>query len=62
MPEIISDTSPLQYLHQADRPDLLRMLYGRIVVPEGVAEEISEGRALGYLLADPPTRVASALS
>lgn len=52
MPEIISDTSALQYLHQVDRLDLLRLLYGRVVVPEGVAEEIAEGRALGYSLPD----------
>lgn len=50
MPEIISDTSALQYLHQADHLNLLRLLYGRIVVPEAVAAEITEGRALGYSL------------
>lgn len=50
MPEVVSDTSPLQYLHQIDRLDLLRILYGDILVPEGFAEEIAEGRALGHEL------------
>jgi hypothetical protein len=52
VPEVISDTSPLQYLHQADLLDLLPALYGTILVPEGVAEEIDEGRALGHSLPD----------
>jgi predicted nucleic acid-binding protein len=43
--EVISDTSALQYLHQADSLDLLRRLYGTILVPEGVAEEIAAGEA-----------------
>jgi hypothetical protein len=50
--EVISDTSTLQYLHQADSLDLLRRLYGTILVPEGVAEEIAEGRRLGHSLPD----------
>ena len=52
MPEVISDTSPLQYLHQAAHLGLLPTLYGTIIVPEGVAEEIAEGRTLGYSLPD----------
>lgn len=52
MREVISDTSVLQYLHQADCLTLLRALYGAIVVPEGVAEEILEGRRLGHSLPD----------
>lgn len=52
MPEVISDTSPLQYLHQADCLDLLPALYGSVTVPEGVAEEIATGRSLGYSLPD----------
>ncbi len=50
MPETIADTSPLQYLHQCNLLDLLPMLYGRVVVPEAVAAEITEGRALGLSL------------
>lgn len=41
MPEGISDTSPLQYLHQAKYLDLLHILYRTVLVPEGVAEEVS---------------------
>lgn len=52
MLEVISDTSPLQYLYQAERLDLLRVLYETIIVPEGVAEELLEGRSLGYGLPD----------
>jgi predicted nucleic acid-binding protein len=52
MPEVVSDTSPLQYLYQAERLDLLPSLYQQIVVPEGVAEEIAAGRALGHSLPD----------
>jgi hypothetical protein len=32
VPEVISDTSPLQYLHQAKRLDLFRVLYETILV------------------------------
>jgi predicted nucleic acid-binding protein len=35
--EVISDTSPLQYLYQTERLDLLRVLYETIIIPEGVA-------------------------
>jgi len=52
MPEVVSDTSPLQYLYQAERLDLLPALYQEIVVPEGVAEEIAAGRSLGHSLPD----------
>lgn len=52
MPEVISDTSALQYLHQTNHLQLLRDLYGTVVVPEGVAEELAEGRALGHSLPD----------
>lgn len=52
MPEVISDTSPLQYLHQAKCLDLLHILYRTVLIPEGVAEEILEGRSLGYALPD----------
>jgi predicted nucleic acid-binding protein len=48
MPQIaISNTSLPQYLHQAGHLDLLRMLFGHIVVPQAVAAEIARGRALG---------------
>ena len=50
--EVISDTSPLQYLHQVDCLELLPELYGTIIVPEGVAEEIAAGKARGVFLPD----------
>lgn len=52
MPEVIADTSVLQYLYQTDHLQLLRALYERILVPRGVAEEIAEGRSLGHPLPD----------
>jgi hypothetical protein len=55
VPEVVSDTSALQYLYQAECLDLLRKLYGEILIPEGVAEEIAEGRLLGYSLPDLPS-------
>lgn len=52
MPEVISDTSPLQYLFQLNLLDLLPRFYGKIVVPQGVAQEIDSGQALGVSLPD----------
>ena len=52
MLEIISNTSPLQYLHQLGLLDLLRQLVNRVTVPEAVVEELEAGRALGYDLPD----------
>jgi predicted nucleic acid-binding protein len=51
--EVISNTSPLQYLFQAELLDLLPTLYGTIVVPSGVVDELAEGRAQGVALPDP---------
>jgi uncharacterized protein len=51
--EVISNTSPLQYLFQAELLELLPTLYGAIVVPEGVVAELAEGRARGISLPDP---------
>ena len=44
MTEIICDTSPLQYLHQAGQLDLLTKLFGKIIVPTAVLAEIEIGR------------------
>lgn len=41
MREVISNTSPLQYLHQLDLLDVLPTLYGEVLVPAGVAREIA---------------------
>jgi predicted nucleic acid-binding protein len=45
MPEhVISNTSPLFYLHRLRCLDLLRELYQRIIVPDAVADELKAGR------------------
>jgi predicted nucleic acid-binding protein len=52
VPEVVSDTSPLQYLHQAELLHLLPALYGHILVPEAVAAELDRGISLGFHLPD----------
>jgi predicted nucleic acid-binding protein len=52
LPEVVSDTSPLQYLHQLDLLYVLPALGGRIIVPPSVEREISIGRSLGFELPD----------
>jgi predicted nucleic acid-binding protein len=52
LPEVISDTSPLQYLHQLGLLHLLPALAGRIVVPASVERELLTGRELGVDLPD----------
>lgn len=52
MPEVIVDTSPLQYLYQLDLLDILPSFYGEILVPEAVVREIGVGRARGVALPD----------
>lgn len=53
MPEIICNTSPLQYLHQLGLLHLLSDLAGRIIVPSAVISELSAGRAQGVDLPIP---------
>lgn len=52
MPDVICDTSPLQYLHQLGVLESMRSLLGRIVVPPAVVAELNEGRSLGVDLPD----------
>ena len=47
MPEYYCNTSPLQYLHQLGRIEILSALTGGVVVPTSVAEELDAGRAGG---------------
>jgi predicted nucleic acid-binding protein len=54
LPEVICNTSPLQYLHQIGLLHILPALSGRIIVPEAVVEELAQGRAAGLSLPDPP--------
>lgn len=50
MPEIVSDTSPLQYLHQLGLIRLLPALGTSVVIPPAVEREILTGKALGIRL------------
>lgn len=50
---VVSNTSPLLYLHQIGQLDLVRKLYGELVVPEAVAHELARGRELGIDVPDP---------
>jgi len=52
MPEVIANTSPLQYLFQLGLLDLLPELYGEVLVPEGVVLELRSGVDRGVLLPD----------
>ena len=52
MPDLICDTSPIQYLHQLGLLDTLHVLAGRVIVPPTVVSELAEGQALGINLPD----------
>jgi len=52
LPEIVCNTSPVQYLHQLGLLHLLPSLADRITIPTAVAEELDEGRRLGVSLPD----------
>ncbi|OGV81390.1 MAG: hypothetical protein A3K19_07970 [Lentisphaerae bacterium RIFOXYB12_FULL_65_16] len=52
MPEVIVDTSPLQYLHQLRLLHVLPALASRIVVPRPVVDELEVGRASGVDVPD----------
>ena len=43
MPEVIANTSPLQYLFQLGLLRLLPELYGEVLVPGAVAMEVHSG-------------------
>ena len=50
MPDVISNSSPLQYLHQAGVLHLLPALFGQVCVPDAVVAELEEGRRRGVSL------------
>lgn len=52
MPEIICNTSPLQYLHQLSALHFLPVLVKSITVPPAVQDELNTGRELGLDLPD----------
>jgi hypothetical protein len=48
MPELtVSNTSPLFYPHRLRLLDILNTLYGVITIPEGVVDELEQGRSQG---------------
>ena len=53
MPEVICNTSPLQYLHQIGLLHILPALAGRVIIPQAVVDELAQGRAAGLNLPDP---------
>lgn len=55
MPAVICDTSPLQYLHQAELLRLLPALFGVVVVPPAVVSELNEGKRRGVHLPESST-------
>ncbi len=55
MPNIIADTSSIQYLYQLNLLNLLPTLYSQITIPSAVANELAQGHILGILLPDPAT-------
>lgn len=55
MRDVVTNTSPLLYLHQLKLMDLLPRLYQRIVVPSAVVTELAEGARSGYDVPSPAT-------
>lgn len=52
MPELICDTSALQYLHQIGCLEVLQSLASQVVAPPAVAKELAAGIADGYNVPD----------
>jgi hypothetical protein len=52
LPDVICNTSPIQYLYQVQLIDLFPKLAGRVIVPPAVIDELAEGRKLGLNLPD----------
>lgn len=57
MPErfIITNTSPLLYLHLVGHLALLQILYGAIVIPPAVLAELEAGARANVTVPDVPT-------
>lgn len=53
MRDVVTNTSPLLYLHQLGLLELLPRLYERVVVPTAVVEELAEGARCGYAVPTP---------
>ena len=52
MPEAISNTSPLLYLHRIGALEWLPQLFGEVWTPTAVVAELEEGRRCGYEVPD----------
>lgn len=52
MREVVTNTSPLLYLHQLGTIGLLAALYQKVLVPKSVIEELDTGRAGGHDVPD----------
>jgi uncharacterized protein len=52
LPEVICNTSPLQYLHQIGALELLHAIVGRLTVPPAVVRELAAGKQSGIDLPD----------
>lgn len=50
MPNVIINTSPIQYLYQTNTLNLLFNLYGEIILPQSVVNELTDGLYLGVAL------------
>ncbi|MCX7048831.1 MAG: DUF3368 domain-containing protein [Candidatus Sumerlaeota bacterium] len=55
MREAIINTSPVQYLYQLGSLHLLPMLFGQVIVPTAVREELCRGAEQGIALPDVST-------
>jgi len=52
---VISNTSPLLYLHQVGYLELLRKLYGQVQIPRAVQKELQAGAQQGISVPDTST-------
>jgi len=52
LPEVICDTSPIQYLHQLELLHILPALSEGVIIPPAVIDELAIGRTLGFNLPD----------
>ncbi|MBE9159129.1 DUF3368 domain-containing protein [Nodosilinea sp. LEGE 06152] len=53
MPEVVADTSVMQYLFQTNHLFLLPNLYGTVALPNAVRNELETGQTLGIPLPNP---------
>jgi predicted nucleic acid-binding protein len=53
MPDAITNTSPLVYLHRIQTLEWLPVLFDEIWAPSAVMDELAEGRRRGFAVPDP---------